>query len=226
VSCLQAPKEIGEQREYEDDQGVFALNGGPEGEGDADVSEAAGDGEAVCLDVGGGGYQGEDGEAEDRPERLQSLSRREEAHPPADEDRSSEVEGSVELEVDVLGVEEVVRAERGAEGGDGSGKKELPAEPQKAEGEEPEGGEQGERSEGEDGPRGSGGEGLDVGLGEHGSGEVVGGAEAEESGGAGFGGGEAELLLLCGEVGEMVGELGEAAADVAGSDAGAEQALA
>jgi hypothetical protein len=36
----------------------------------------------------------------------------------------------------------------------------------------------------------------------------------------------AEGVLFGGEVGEVIGELGEVAADVAGSDAGAEEALA
>jgi hypothetical protein len=63
-------------------------------------------------------------------------------------------------------------------------------------------------------------------LGEHGLGESVGGAEAIAGGGAGFGWREAELLLFGREVVEVVGELGEIAADVTGSDAGPEQVLA
>jgi hypothetical protein len=42
-------------------------------------------------------------------------------------------------------------------------------------------------------------------LGEHGLGEGVGGAEAVEGCSCGGGGGEAEALLFCGEVGEVVG---------------------
>jgi hypothetical protein len=63
-------------------------------------------------------------------------------------------------------------------------------------------------------------------LGDHRGGEVVGGTEAEEGGGVGRGGREAGALLFGGEIGEVVGELGEVAADVAGSDAGSEKALA
>ncbi len=113
-----------------------------------------------------------------------------------------------------------------AEGGDGSGQEEVPAEAEEAEGEEPEGGEEEEWAEGEDGPGGSSGEGTEVGLGEHGVGEGVGGAEAGEGCGAGGCRGKAVGLFFGGEVGEVVRELGEVATDVAGSDAGAEEALA
>jgi hypothetical protein len=65
-----------------------------------------------------------------------------------------------------------------------------------------------------------------VGLGEHGLGERLVVPRRLQGGGAGFGWREAELLLFGGEVVEVVGELGEVAADVTGSDAGAEQVLA
>ncbi len=84
------------------------MSGGAEGEVYADVSEAGGDGEAVRLDMRGGGEESEEGKAEDGPECFQSLPGRCEAHPPADEDGRAQVEGAVKLEVNVAWVEEAV----------------------------------------------------------------------------------------------------------------------
>jgi hypothetical protein len=157
---------------------------------------------------------------------VQSLPGGGQGHAPTDEDGRSQVEGAVELEVDVAGIEEALMAECGAERGGCSGHEEVPAETQKAEGDEPEGGQQERRGEGEDGPGGAGAEGSDAGLGEHGLGEGVGGTETGAGGGRGGGGREATGLLFGGKVGEVVGEFREIEADVAGSDAGAEEALA
>ena len=52
---MEFPEKVGSECYEEDDEGVFVLGGGSEGEVDANMPEAAGDGEAVSLDVGGGG---------------------------------------------------------------------------------------------------------------------------------------------------------------------------
>jgi len=196
---VEFPDEVGGDGEEEDYEGVFVLGGGAEGEVYADVSEAGGDGFAVGLHVRSGGEDCEDRKADDGPEYAQALASGDEEHAPPDEDRGAEVEGAVELEVDILRVEELEWAV--AEGGDGLGKKDLPAETEETEGEEPDGGEKSEWGEGEDGPGCAGREGSGFGLGESGVGERVGGAEAGEGGGAGGGGREAAGLLFGGEVG-------------------------
>ena len=93
------------------------MGGGAQGEVYADVSQAGGDGEAVGLDLRGGGEDGEDGQTKDRPDSFRSLPDGHENHAPADEGGSGQVEGSVELEIDVLRVGEVEWAV--AEGGNG-----------------------------------------------------------------------------------------------------------
>ena len=102
----------------------------------------------------------------------------------------------------------------------------MPAEAQEAEGEEPEGGEEEQRGEGEDGPGGAGGEGLEAGLGGQASARVSVVPRRARAAARAAEGERPRVLLFGGEVGEVVGEFGKVAADVAGSDAGAEEALA
>jgi len=135
---LELPEQIGYQCHEEDDQGVFGLSDGAYGEGYADVAQAAWNGVAIGLDVRGGGEECEEGEADDEPDVLQALSGCNENHAPTDEDGSAEVEGPVELEIEVASIEESMRAQR-PEGNDGFGYKKMPSEAQKAKRDKPEG---------------------------------------------------------------------------------------
>jgi hypothetical protein len=68
---------------------------------------------------------------------VEALSGGNEKHAPTDEDGGAEVEGAVELEIEVASIEESMRAQR-PEGNDGFGHKKMPSEAEKAEGDKPE----------------------------------------------------------------------------------------
>ena len=147
AKALEFPEEVGSECYEEDDEGVFVLVGRAEGE----VRRMCPKPPGTALRLACTWEVAAKRARRARLTRGQRALRRWRAaasgHAPADEDGAAEVEGPVELEVDVPRVEEGMGEGLGAEGGGGSGKEEVPAEVQKAEGEEPEGGQQGERGE-------------------------------------------------------------------------------
>ena len=97
------------------------------------MSEAAGNGVAVGLYLGGRCEESEEGEAGDGPEGFEALPSGGSGHAPADEDGAAEIESAIKLKVDIPWFEEGMREGLGAERGGGAGKEEVPAQFQQTE---------------------------------------------------------------------------------------------
>jgi hypothetical protein len=138
VVVAKALGEVGEHKDAESDE-----DADEDGEAACRAAEvnAAGDVVMDGVNVRCRAESGNEEEAGGWPGGVAALAGSDECGGPSDKHGRAEEKGSVELEVNVGGLEEIMRAGAVIERRDCAGKEVLPAEPEKEEGDGPENGE-------------------------------------------------------------------------------------